>query len=81
MPARDVSSPKGLPALSYTSLEMASFHFAAMTSKAASQETGSKSPSSANWPFLFRSRGWMSRSLPYLMLIEVKKATGMAQPP
>ena len=40
----------------------------AISSKAWSQETGWNSPSFANWPFLMRMSGWVSRSLPYMIL-------------
>ena len=42
----------------------AAFHFSAMTSKASSQETGSKSPSLWNLPFFLRRSGWVTRSAP-----------------
>jgi len=39
----------------------------AMTSKAASQETGVKSPSLAYFPSFMRSSGVVSRSSPYMI--------------
>ncbi len=45
----------------------AAFHFSAMILKACSQVTGVKSPFLSNLPFFMRSKGFVSRSSPYMI--------------
>jgi hypothetical protein len=40
----------------------------AISSKARSHDTGWNSPSLAKCPFFMRSKGWVSRSAPYMIL-------------
>ena len=57
-----------MPTPAGPSLFSASFHLAAIRSKASSQLTGTNSPFLSYWPSFLRSSGVVRRSLPYMIL-------------